>query len=389
MQVVRPEAFVQKFDGGEKNIDCISVSGVYTDGGYTQNSKVDVAQKSESSISIRVSKRGSSIIQGIPIIDPKVVCDERTKKKYQKVNIGAIVVSIHKYGYYDKETCKGKCMLVDGRRNDENGVINSFWFDVSKGPAHFVIAPNVVFDINDELLDKACELYFSFESVKYREGSRPFAVEIGTIYRMSNAFNCYHKLGVPGRRGNLGSSFQEIHGTSTLQSRDVHKAIEEMVEAKREGRVGEVGIESSLELSQGARKKIMPWKKRGPSFYREYSVDCDFLEKFDEGCNLRSSTSNIDERRVFENILGCEISSTLQPSNTQSDFRENGRSRSSSESSLAQLDRRCNWVPGRSLWSENEEAKKEDTSEGLLGKPHESRISESGSCKRASEFHGC
>ncbi|AEB00588.1 movement protein [Hardenbergia virus A] len=389
MQIVNSKSFIDKFDGGQKNVKCIGISDVYSDGGYSKNDKVDSAQTSESSISIRVKGESSRIIQGVPILEPNVLAEERGKKKYSKVNIGAIVISIHKLGYYSKETCKGKCMLVDGRRVGKNGIIHSFGFDISNGPAHFIVAPNAVFDINDEVLDRACQIFFTFENVQYIHGSCPFSIEIGSIYRMSNVFNCHHRLGVPGRKGAIGNTIQEVHGTRILFEDEEDRTISQMEEARISGLISNAGVESNRELHEGRRSFMCPWKKRGPSFYRDYCISSELGSGSKDVCKFRSSTSDIDERRIFENFLDSSAVAPSESSDSQSYIRENGHRRSCCESSVARLDKQSRRVPGRSLWRENEENEKKDTSEELLGVNNEGQFSESRECKHPSEFHGC
>ncbi|AFV57239.1 p30-like movement protein [Diuris virus A] len=389
MQVVDPKAFIQKFDNGGRNIDCIRVSEVYSDGGFIKNEKVDAVQRTESSISIKSINGESRIIKGIPIIDPNVIDEERNKKKYSKVNIGAIIISIHKLGYYEREMSRGRCLLVDGRRSGGGGIIKAFEFDISKGPAHFVLVPNAVFDIHDELLDRACEVFIIFDNVNYRGGSYPFAIEIGAIYRMSNVFNCYHRMGVPGRKGSIGSIYQEVHCTKTISEEDEESVLSEMCVAREAGRISDAERSFGFESERGKRSLIMPWRKRGPSFFRDYSVGEGSSETEENLCRVRSSTGSIDERDIPEKVLDNKFRSASERRKLQSNFREASHGRSSCKPRSVKLDKRDDRVPGGSLWREVEEIEEEDITEAALGECFQGVREKLRAREHPSGVHGC
>ncbi|AFV57241.1 p30-like movement protein [Diuris virus B] len=380
MQFTNSSKFIEKFDNGKRNIKCIKFEDVYNDGGYTKDQKVGPAMCSESSISIKSESGENQIIKGFSIVEANWIQNERNKGKYQRVNVGAIIISIHKLGYYEGEKNKGRCFLADGRRKGPTCIIKAFEFDISKGPAHFVLAPNAVFDINDELLTSACELFFQFDDVEYRAGSLPFAIEIGAIYRMCNVFNCHHTLGVPGRKGSVGSSYQEIHATKKLGQLDESKIYHEFEKAKVAGRVSSVGCDYDTTYEDGKRNLCSPWKKRGPLSFRKYSIEINGNGEIENFHQIRSDDVEVDERRVFENVLDSEVGFACKSSDREgNDWKvsEHGRGSESSSSGLGKFDSR---IPGRSLWRKDQEVEEENAVKDSLANQIKGNISDSWAC---------
>nr|QQG34592.1 MP [Gymnadenia betaflexivirus 1] len=305
MSIVKVNEFVKTYNSGKKGVDCVHTDCVYTDSGFTSGEFLDVVQRNECSISVKCAKPGGNIITGVPIIYRDTIELEKRKGKFKWINLGAIPISIHKLGYYDTESTTGTVFIVDGRKRGGKCVVKAYDFDITKKPAHFIFAPNANFDLHDELLIRACEIYVSFNDNIYAEGACPFGLEIGAIFRLSNALNCLHRAGEI-ENGEFGGSHQAIFNTigwDTKKHEDAHGMYNQEIFKSGLFLAEPIGVPKIVE---GKRRNKLPFckKQRGPSKYLDYVVKGNQLEEAGSSCGpVRSGQESFDEFRVSCKLL--------------------------------------------------------------------------------------
>nr|QQG34595.1 MP [Melampyrum betaflexivirus 1] len=303
MSIVKANEFIKSYNSGNKSVECIHTDSIYKDSGFTKTKFVDVVQRNECAISVE-SPNSSSIITGVPFVHKGTIVEEKRKGGYKWLNIGAIPVSIHKLGYYGTEETTGTVFIVDGRKKGGNCVVKAYDFDISKKPAHYLFVPNANFSLDDEFLHRACEVYVRFNNNIYKEGSQPFAIEIGSIFRLTNALNCLHKMGDVDN-GSFGGHHQEIFNTVGWDT-------EKHLEASKEYN-DELFKSGLFLLEPSSRPNIVEGKRsvwrrsqRGPSRFIDYKVrpvHDEHPTRLVRSSSVRSSIENIDEFRTGYKLL--------------------------------------------------------------------------------------
>jgi len=269
MSLIKKNEFMAKIERGVKPVDAIPSGVLYKDNGYGTGKVLDIMHRCENSISIDTPKGSNTIITGVPVIDPQTLETFRKNKGFKWVHIVAIPVTIHSLMYSNKESkFTGRCFIVDNRILDGRAIMQAFQFDISEESAHYIFFPNLKLDKHDPLFTNACEIYVQFDNTNFQEGARPFAIEIGSIYRLANNLHTLTQIG----RG-ITSEFMAICKSQQLPIENYDSERKELLALRLQGQNTYELSHVENSYSKGKRALLLKWRKQGPTAYNQFKVE--------------------------------------------------------------------------------------------------------------------
>nr|QQG34590.1 MP [Castanea betaflexivirus 1] len=292
MSIINTNELIAKIEKGSKAVDAIPSGLLYKDSGYGSNKTMDILHRCENAISVESPDGAESIITGVPIIDLPTLEGFRKNKKYRWVHIVAIPVSIHSLLYSDKSyELTGECCIMDKRFLDGRAIMQAFKFDISEESAHYVFYPNLKLDKMDPLFTEACQIYIKFNNTNFKQTARPFAVEIGSIYRLANSIKTLTKIG----RG-ITAEFMALCHTQQIPLTNMDLKYKQVLAAELRGRGAYQLTDVETDYAAGNRGKLLIWRKQGPRAYKTFKVEPKIGQQLKRSCSIRSNWVEPEER---------------------------------------------------------------------------------------------